>query len=155
MEDYLINIQVNDTWKEKHWKMTIRIDQFLDLSNMQQFKKLLKTIRNSDNPEEEKKIADYIKAKIEADKDEIEELKRYEVGYEQKVRTAKIIMDDDIAYRNTLKVRTEARKNAAEKARRSKLEYNTMRSRLTNVRYDIHVLCVDKEYMEKCLVLVS
>ena len=128
MEDVDLDIHKND-WNE-HWKMQIHLKVFLSDRNIGKTKKLLKIIRGSDTPDEEQKIKDFVQEFLNHADDEIAELEKYKIGYEQKVKYSKDHIADMKKTRDGFKKNSEQYKYWSGCIKAANVDLKQFKSRL-------------------------
>ncbi len=72
--------------KFENGSMVVHLEEFLDARNITNVRKLLKIIRRSYTPECEQQIREFIENGFEELDEKQAEIRRYVIGYEQKIR---------------------------------------------------------------------
>lgn len=153
MDDVDLEIKKDDF--DKHWKMQIHLKAFLSDRSITQVRKLMNYIRESDTPDEEKKILNFVQDFLNNADDEIDEWEKKKIGYEQKVRFAEKTLNDATKYRNTFKKNSKAYKDAAVHVKTAKDELNAVKSRLYIVRKSIDDILKNVMFCQRVIEIMS
>lgn len=153
MDDVDLEIKKDDF--DSHWKMQIHLREFLSDRSITQVRRLVKYIRESDTPDEEKKILNYVQDYVKGADDEIDAWEKKQIGYEQKVKFAQDQLNQSVEYRNTFKRNSKAYKDAAVHVKNAKGELNAVKSRLNIVRHTIDDILKNVMFCQKVIEIIS
>lgn len=137
----------------------INIKRFFDMHSMSKFRKLLKIIRESDTPEEEQKMKDWIPLFFEKSK-EFEQAatdRKYEYMekvrfHEAKVKYLQYVRDKNLSnvMRNSPEYKEMSKSIKEEKQRLSQSKAGRKQA-----EQDIKGIQSDREFIKKCLELIN
>lgn len=150
-----VDLEIKKDDFSSHWKMQIHLKAFLSDRSITQVRKLLKYIRESDTPDEEKKILNFVQEYLNIADDEIESWEKKRIGYEQKVKFAIKTLNDATEYRNQFKRNSKAYKDAAVHVKNAKGELNAVQSRLYTVRKSIDDILKNVMFCQKIIETIS
>ena len=150
-----VDLEIKKDNFDSHWKMQIHLREFLSDRSITQVRKLVNYIRESDTPDEEKKILNYVQEYLNNADDEIDAWEKKRIGYEQKVKFAEKELKSATEYRNTFKKNTKAYKDAAVHVKSAKDELKAIKSRLYIVRHTIDDILKNVMFCQKVIEITS
>lgn len=153
IEDVDLEIKKDDF--DSHWKMQIHLKEFLTSCSLAEFKRLLKYIRESDTPDEEKKILNFVQDSISECDSEVSEWERHTIGLNQKIRFSQKQVDSFLKDRQHTKRNSKEYKEISNHIKRAKEETRILKSRLYAINLDVKKHEKIRAKMEKILPLIK
>ena len=136
--------------------MTVNLNRFLEDRKTNNFKKLLKEIRNSDTPEEEQKIIEFIDIFNDGFDDAFQQLENKKIEYSQKVDYCEnVLLKMLLEIRSSYKRYSKAYKDFSHDIKVTRNELRSLKTRLNNTEKAISDLRKDKIFISKVKLLLS
>ncbi len=155
VENIDLEIKWLDSWSNRKGHMCVHLHEFMSVHNITKFRKLLKIIRESNTPDEEKKIREWCEQFIE----QTEPFKKKEVNFmfdmKEKIRKLETQVDLLKYQRDRYRRNTPPYKELGVKLKEEKEKLSTAKKLLRDAERNIKGVESDKKFILKCLEIMG
>ena len=155
VDDIDLEIKWSDTGGGRKGSMLIHWVKWMEMHNVTKFRKLLKIIRESDTPDEEKKISKWCEQFLE----QAEPFKKKEVNFifdmKEKVRKCETQVDLLKYQRDKFRRNTPPYKELNIRLKEEKKNLSTVKELLRDAERNIKSVENDKKFILKCLEIMG
>ena len=155
IDDIDLKIRWSDYWSERKGSMLIHWIKWMEMHNVTKFRKLLKIIRESNTPDEEKKIREWCEQFLE----QTEPFKKKEVNFifdmKEKIRKLETQADLLKYQRDKFRRNTKPYKELGIRLKEEKKNLSTAKTLLRDAEQNIKGVESDKKFILKCLEIMG
>jgi len=147
--------EIKITWNHGKGTMHIFLDRWMEMRSITKFKKLVKIINKSDQPEILDVISEWCSDFIEQSEPQMKTLANMLVGYKDKIPYATQKYEKAIAERNHYRRGTKPYKAMTQYVKNTKSDLQELKNALCQTNQKFTKMQKMKDYCTKCLEILS
>ena len=155
IENVELEIKYSDYWKNSKGEMCIHLYEFMGMHNITKFKKLMKIIRQSNTPDEEKKIKKWCEQIIEQVEPFVKCTTLQKCEQEEQIRKLETEIELVQYNRDKYKRNTPPYKDWSKRLKDKKKDLSMVKQKYKKSIQDIKNASHDKSFCKTCLETIG